>query len=174
MTTFNLCPKPKCRSNVPDIRLRSCRFHRRFDLDRTFHVRAGHECWQYSPKPQGESRDQAYLVAFAHGEGDTRMTAGVMVSRDSERRSWMVQGIYHIGIHADDPAQLALFYRDVLDMQIIGGSPADDPFGVSAFLSNQPDQESHHLAIFQEKQFAHTAFKVGTLADLREFYRRVG
>jgi len=86
----------------------------------------------------------------------------------------MVQGIYHIGIHADDPAQLALFYRDVLDMQIIGGSPADDPFGVSAFLSNQPDQESHHLAIFQEKQFAHTAFKVGTLADLREFYRRGG
>jgi len=85
----------------------------------------------------------------------------------------MVQGIYHIGIHADDPAQLALFYRDVLDMQIIGGSPADDPFGASAFLSNQPDRESHHLAIFQQKQFAHTAFKVASLADLRDYYRRV-
>jgi catechol-2,3-dioxygenase len=85
----------------------------------------------------------------------------------------MIQGIYHIGIHADDPAQLALFYRDVLDMQIIGGSPADDPFGVSAFLSNEPDRESHHLAIFQQKQFAHTAFKVASLADLRDYYRRV-
>src|SRR5262245_31301444 len=85
----------------------------------------------------------------------------------------MIQGVYHIGIQSDDPAELALFYRDVLDMQIIGGSDADDPFGASAFLSNRPDRESHHLAIFKERVFAHTAFKVETLADLRDYYRRV-
>jgi catechol 2,3-dioxygenase len=86
----------------------------------------------------------------------------------------MIQGIYHIGIQADDPAQLAAFYRDVLDMQVVGGSEEDSPFGVSAFLSNLPDAESHHLAIFRDGQFAHTAFKVGSLATLREVYRRVG
>ena len=85
----------------------------------------------------------------------------------------MVQGIYHIGIQADDPAKLAGFYRDVLDMQIIGGSEAEEPFGATAFLSNRPDRESHHLAIFQNRQFSHTAFKVESLADLRDYYRRV-
>lgn len=85
----------------------------------------------------------------------------------------MIQGISHIGIQADDPRRLAEFYRDVLDMQIVGGSDADDPFGASVFLSNQPDRESHHLAIFQQRQYAHTAFKVATLADLRAHYGRV-
>ncbi len=86
----------------------------------------------------------------------------------------MVQGIYHIGIQADDPAALAEFYRDVLDMQIIGGSGEDDAdFGVTTFLSNRPDEESHHLAIFRRGEFAHTAFKVASLADLRACFRKV-
>lgn len=85
----------------------------------------------------------------------------------------MVKGIYHIGIQADDPEQLACFYRDVLDMEIIGGSGADDQFGASAFLSNRPDEESHHLAIFKDRAYAHIAFKVDTLAELRDHYRRV-
>lgn len=85
----------------------------------------------------------------------------------------MIQGIYHIGIQADDPVKLAAFYRDVLDMQVVGGSEDDSPFGTSAFLSSRPDEESHHLAIFQNRQFAHTAFKVGTVAELQECYRRV-
>src|SRR5688500_12809137 len=76
----------------------------------------------------------------------------------------MIKGIYHIGIQADDPAQLAHFYHDVLDMEIIGGSGADNAqFGASAFLSSRPDEESHHLAIFQRRMFAHMAFKVGSL-----------
>src|SRR5690242_10144005 len=94
-------------------------------------------------------------------------------TNQSERGLAMIKGIYHIGIQADDPAQLAAFYRDVLDMQIVGGSDGDSPFGVTAFLSNRPDEESHHLAIFQNGQFAHTAFKVGSLGELRECYRRV-
>jgi catechol-2,3-dioxygenase len=85
----------------------------------------------------------------------------------------MIQGIYHIGIQEDEPAQLAAFYRDVLDMQVVGGSEEDSPFGVTAFLSSCPDAESHHLAIFRDGRFAHTAFKVDSLATLREAYRRV-
>jgi catechol-2,3-dioxygenase len=85
----------------------------------------------------------------------------------------MIKGIYHIGIQADDPEQLAHFYRDVLDMEIIGGSDASDQFGASAFLSSRPDEESHHLAIFKERAYAHIAFKVGSLAELRDHYRRV-
>lgn len=77
----------------------------------------------------------------------------------------MIQGIYHIGIQADDPMKLAAFYRHVLDMQVVGGSEDDSPFGTSAFLSSRPDEESHHLAIFQNRQFAHVAFKVGTVAE---------
>ena len=86
----------------------------------------------------------------------------------------MIRGIYHIGIQADDPAELAGFYRDVLDMRIIGGSEAGDDFGASAFLSSRPEAESHHLAIFRRREFAHMAFKVDTLAELRDYYRRVG
>jgi catechol-2,3-dioxygenase len=86
----------------------------------------------------------------------------------------VIQGIYHIGIQADDPAQLAAFYRDVLDMQVVGGSEEDSPFGATTFLSSRPEAESHHLAIFRDGQYAHTAFKVDSLAALREVYRRVG
>jgi len=85
----------------------------------------------------------------------------------------MITGIYHIGIQADDPAALATFYRDMLDMELIGGSGPEDQFGASAFLSNRPDAESHHLAIFQDRQYAHTAFKVDSLAALRDHYARV-
>ena len=67
----------------------------------------------------------------------------------------MIQGIYRIGIQADDPAQLAAFYRDVLDMQVVGGSQEDSPFGASAFPSCRPEAESHHLAVFRDDVCAH-------------------
>ncbi len=85
----------------------------------------------------------------------------------------MIEGIFHIGIQSDDPTKLAAFYHDVLDMQIVGGSEDDPLRGTSVFLSNNPDQERHHLAIFQRHEFAHTAFRVDTLAGLLEQYRRV-
>ena len=59
-------------------------------------------------------------------------------------------GLCHIGIHSKDPAALAEFYRDVLGMQVVGGSGSDNPFGASTFLSSRPDQESHEIVIFAD------------------------
>ena len=82
-------------------------------------------------------------------------------------------GIHHVGLRATNPAASAEFYRDVLGMQIVGGSAADHPIGATAFLSSRPDEESHEIALFANPAFAHVAFKVSSLAELRSFYARV-
>lgn len=82
-------------------------------------------------------------------------------------------GIHHVGLHATDPAASAEFYRDVLGMVIVGGSAPDHPFGATAFLSSRPDEESHEIALFANPAFAHLAFKVSTLEELRSFHARV-
>ncbi|HYL38315.1 MAG TPA: VOC family protein [Bryobacteraceae bacterium] len=82
-------------------------------------------------------------------------------------------GIHHVGLHAKNPAASAEFYRDVLGMQIVGGSTADHPLGASAFLCSRPDEESHEIALFAEPIYAHVAFKVSSLAELRAFHARV-
>ncbi len=82
-------------------------------------------------------------------------------------------GLSHIGIHSEDPAALAEFYQDVLDMQIVGSSTADSPVGASTFLSSRPDEESHEIVIFANPDLSHTAFKVASLADLRTRYKDI-
>ncbi|HEY7303923.1 MAG TPA: VOC family protein [Bryobacteraceae bacterium] len=82
-------------------------------------------------------------------------------------------GIHHVGLHAADPAAAAEFYRDVLGMEIVGGSSADHPIGATAFLSSRPDEESHEIALFANPALAHIAFKVSSLAELRSFHTRV-
>ena len=82
-------------------------------------------------------------------------------------------GVHHVGLHAANPAASAEFYRDILQMQIVGGSDPDHPLGASAFLSSRPDQESHEIALFANPVFAHVAFKVSSLAELRAFHARV-
>jgi catechol-2,3-dioxygenase len=82
-------------------------------------------------------------------------------------------GIHHVGLRAANPAASAEFYRDVLGMRIIGGSAPDHPIGATAFLSSRPDEESHEIALFANPAFAHVAFKVSSLAELRSFYARV-
>jgi catechol-2,3-dioxygenase len=82
-------------------------------------------------------------------------------------------GIHHVGLYAKDPSAMAEFYRDVLGMQVVGGSSADDPFGASAFLSSRPEEESHEIAFFTRQVFRHVAFKVASLADLRSLYQRI-
>jgi catechol-2,3-dioxygenase len=85
-----------------------------------------------------------------------------------------VIGVRHVGLSARDPAALAAFYRDVLGLQVVGGSAADaSVFGATAFLSSHPAQESHDLALVADPAFQHTAFKVLSLADLRAFRQRV-
>lgn len=82
-------------------------------------------------------------------------------------------GIHHVGVYAKDPAASAEFYRDVLGMQMVGGSAPGEPFGPSAFLSGRPDEESHKVALFANKALAHVAFKVASLSELRRLYARV-
>ena len=82
-------------------------------------------------------------------------------------------GIHHVGIHATNPASSAEFYRDVLGMEIVGGSAPDHPLGATAFLSSRPDEESHEIALFANPVFAHTAFKVSSLAEFRSIHARV-
>jgi catechol 2,3-dioxygenase-like lactoylglutathione lyase family enzyme len=82
-------------------------------------------------------------------------------------------GIRHVGIHATDPASSAGFYRDVLGMEITGGSAPDHRLGATAFLSRRPDK-AHEIALVANPAFAHTAFKVSSLAELRSFHARRG
>jgi catechol 2,3-dioxygenase-like lactoylglutathione lyase family enzyme/quercetin dioxygenase-like cupin family protein len=82
-------------------------------------------------------------------------------------------GVHHVGLYAKDPTVTAEFYRDVMGMQIVGGSCAEAPMGASAFLSSRPGQESHEIALFTNPALRHVAFKVASLAELRAFYQRV-
>jgi catechol-2,3-dioxygenase len=82
-------------------------------------------------------------------------------------------GLCHIGMYARNPAALAGFYRDVMGLQIVGGSDATHPLGPTAFLSSRPGEESHELAIFSNPAFAHHAFKVASLAALKRFYKNI-
>ena len=82
-------------------------------------------------------------------------------------------GVHHVGLRAANPAASAEFYRDVLGMEIVGGSAADHPLGATAFLSSRPNQESHEIALFANPAFAHIAFKVSSLAEFRSFRARV-
>jgi quercetin dioxygenase-like cupin family protein/catechol 2,3-dioxygenase-like lactoylglutathione lyase family enzyme len=82
-------------------------------------------------------------------------------------------GIHHVGLHATNPAASAEFYRDVLGMDLVGGSTPDHPLGASAFLSSRPDEESHEIALFANPAFAHIAFKVSSLAEFRSLHARV-
>ena len=82
-------------------------------------------------------------------------------------------GIHHVGLHAKDPAASAAFYRDILGMQQVGGSGSEHPLGATAFLSSRPDEESHEVALFANPMFAHVAFKVRSLAELRSVHARV-
>jgi catechol-2,3-dioxygenase len=90
-----------------------------------------------------------------------------------KRASCQNTGIHHVGLRASNPAASAEFYRDILGMEIVGGSNADHPLGASAFLSSRPNEESHEIALFANPIYAHVAFKVSTLAELRELYARV-
>src|SRR5229473_5699842 len=82
-------------------------------------------------------------------------------------------GIHHVGLRATNPVASAEFYRDVLGMEIVGESAPDHPLGASAFLSSRPNEESHEVALFANPAFAHIAFKVSSLAELRSFHARV-
>jgi catechol-2,3-dioxygenase len=82
-------------------------------------------------------------------------------------------GVHHVGLYAKDPSASAEFYRDLLGMQIVGGSGPEHPLGASAFLCSRPDEESHEIVLFANPANAHVAFKVSSLAELRSLHTRV-
>jgi catechol 2,3-dioxygenase len=82
-------------------------------------------------------------------------------------------GIGHVALRATNPAASAEFYRDVLGMEIVGGSTPDHPLGATAFLSSRPEEESHEIVLFADPAFAHVNFKVSSLAEFRSFHARV-
>jgi catechol-2,3-dioxygenase len=87
-------------------------------------------------------------------------------------RSEMI-GLCHVGMYARNPASLAKFYCDVMGLQVVGGSDASHPLGPTAFLTSRPGEESHEIAMFSNPQFAHRAFKVGSLGALKRFYDKI-
>jgi catechol-2,3-dioxygenase len=76
-------------------------------------------------------------------------------------------------LYAKDPSASAEFYRDLLGMQIVGGSGPEHPLGASAFLCSRPDEESHEIVLFANPVNAHVAFKVSSLAELRSLHTRI-
>ena len=91
----------------------------------------------------------------------------------SQRCACRNTGIHHVGLYAKDPSASAEFYRDLLGMQIVGGSGPEHPLGASAFLCSRPDEESHEVVLFANPALAHVAFKVSSLAELRSLHTRV-
>jgi catechol-2,3-dioxygenase len=83
----------------------------------------------------------------------------------------IITGLYHVGLHAKNPTQMAEFYRDVMGLQIV--SNIDSPDIQMVFLSSRPDEEAHELVFASRPELAHVAFKVATLADLRAYYKHV-
>ena len=92
----------------------------------------------------------------------------------TQQETPQVIGVRHVGLSARDPAALAAFYRDVLGLQVVGGSTAEtSAFGATAFLSSHPAEGSLDLALFANPAYRHTAFEVRSLADLRALHQRV-
>ena len=62
----------------------------------------------------------------------------------------------------------------MLGLKIVGrGRINADGVPVSTFLSSHPEEAAHQIAIFARPEHKYIAFQVESLADLRDFYRRV-
>jgi catechol-2,3-dioxygenase len=89
----------------------------------------------------------------------------------SKQQMPQVIGVRHVGLSARNPVELAEFYRDVFGFAVV---PTDtSALGITAFLSAHPSERSIDLALFDNPAYQHTAFEVGSLADLRALYQRV-
>ena len=83
-------------------------------------------------------------------------------------------GMRHVGLAAKDPAALVPFYRDVLGMTLVRQTPPDSPIGTTVFLSRHPEgEEDHDLVIFPDPMYAHVAFEVASLTELKASFREV-
>jgi catechol 2,3-dioxygenase len=81
----------------------------------------------------------------------------------------MTARLGHVALKAQDPLALSQFYREMFDMQLVGGTATNS----NAFVGNRPQEENHDLAFFRTALAAHIGFKVDTLRELLDYYRKV-
>jgi len=75
----------------------------------------------------------------------------------------------HVGLPAKDPAGLADFYSHYLGLHQVARVSTEQT-GEMVLLSGRPEEEPQELALMSNQQARHIAFKVETLAELRELY----
>src|SRR5579884_2039907 len=84
-----------------------------------------------------------------------------------------VTGLGHVGLFVQDPAKMVAFYHDFLGMEITDRGEGD----WIVFLSARPSEEHHELALMKaadrKSEVQQVSFTVGSLADLRAFYRQI-
>jgi len=74
----------------------------------------------------------------------------------------------HVALAAKDPAALAGFYESFLGLRKVGEAQTDQS-GSMVFLSTQPGGPPD-LQVMSNRQGGHVAFRVDSLAELRELY----
>ena len=75
----------------------------------------------------------------------------------------------HVGLPAKDPGTLADFYSRFLGLHQVARVNTEET-GEMVLLSGRPEEEPQELALLSNPQARHVAFKVETLAELRERY----
>ena len=84
-----------------------------------------------------------------------------------------VSGLGHVGLFVKDTEVMKEFYTDFMGMTLT--DRADDDFIM--FFSSRPDDEHHELALLRRpdtpSSVQQVSFTVDTLADLKDFWRRI-
>lgn len=84
-----------------------------------------------------------------------------------------VTGLGHVGLFVQDPAAMVDFYSNFLGMQVTDRGEDDR----IVFLSARPEHEHHELALAKapdrKSEVQQISFTVGSLADLRTFWRQI-
>jgi catechol 2,3-dioxygenase-like lactoylglutathione lyase family enzyme len=87
-----------------------------------------------------------------------------------------VVGLGHVGIYTRDLEKMVAFYRDFMGMEI---TKQNWKAGM-VFLSTDPGRSDHEIALMRGRPSAEDphlinqiSLRVATLADLRDFYRRI-
>jgi catechol 2,3-dioxygenase len=75
----------------------------------------------------------------------------------------------HVGVPAQNPQQLATFYRELLGLEVTlqGRLPM---LGEFIFLSDRPNEATQTLAFMTNPRARHIAWKVESLAGLKALY----
>jgi catechol 2,3-dioxygenase-like lactoylglutathione lyase family enzyme len=83
-----------------------------------------------------------------------------------------IKGLSHVVLYVNDLDKMVAFYRDVLGLV----KYRENSRGM-VFLTSDPNTEDHELALTkgregQAKLIAHIAWRVGTPAEVKEFYEK--